>query len=298
MFRPSRTIYDSTLASPFATRLASEPQWMVNEKRARIFKEAGYVAIARRLLSLAPLLYNRPLTFSERKGAADQKESADIASDLPSPCDANEFDQCGLMPDLISAHMLHCAYKSGLMPDYFAMQKIWSSPLQRSVYNPALLTTPAQQLKQNSDKNISIKFDENFEDVMLQCAHSLPFQGHNLWLTEDMKHHIATLYDLGLAHSFSLYSAQGHFLAGGIGISIGHIFIIETILGRKEWLTLSLTMLNDYLAKHKYRVVDVTRVKTSVPFTALEVMRDEYINYLSHLGETDAKKWRTPRLEH
>ncbi|MCV5231811.1 leucyl/phenylalanyl-tRNA--protein transferase family protein, partial [Escherichia coli] len=79
-----------------------------------------------------------------------------------------------------------------------------------------------------------VTFDQAFDEVIAACAE--PRKGRPLltWITPKIMHLYAALHDMGAAHSFEVWSADGRLVGGGYGIAIGRVFYTESQFSRES----------------------------------------------------------------
>jgi Leu/Phe-tRNA-protein transferase len=278
------------VAKPLA-HSSSQPQWMINEKRAALFEEAPHIHFMRQMKSLWHTLRASPRHMLGALGRSGHLNDITQEADLPHPQNADKLGYCCPMGDRISAHQLHSAYQRGLMPDLFAMIPYWAAPHNRVIYEPSALGARPVILLSLDKGVMNTRFDEDFERNLCDSARLPTFSPRNMWLSTEMLHHYATLFDLGLAHCFSVHNQNGKKIAGGFGVSIGDMFIIEGVFGQKLAIEAGMSCLNTHLANHKYKIVDITRIVDIMPLGAEVVGQSDFINYLATTHNTVAYKW-------
>lgn len=96
-----------------------------------------------------------------------------------------------------------------------------------------------------------VTFDAAFDEVIKACAE--PRKGRPLgltWITPKIMRLYAALHDLGVAHSFEVWSADGRLVGGGYGIAIGRVFYTESQFSRESNTSkMGFATLNHHLAK-------------------------------------------------
>ena len=117
----------------------------------------------------------------------------------------------------------------------------------------------AKRLRRDMRKtDYRVTFDQAFEEVIKACAE--PRKGRPLgltWITPKIMRLYTALYDLGYAHSFEVWSADGSLVGGGYGISIGRVFYTESQFSRESNTSkMGFASLNHHLAKWGYLVND------------------------------------------
>ena len=117
----------------------------------------------------------------------------------------------------------------------------------------------AKRLRRDMRKtDYRVTFDEAFDEVIKACAE--PRKGRPLgltWITPKIMRLYAALHDLGFAHSFEVWSADGRLVGGGYGIAIGRVFYTESQFSRDSNTSkMGFASLNYHLAKWGYLVND------------------------------------------
>ena len=133
----------------------------------------------------------------------------------------------------LSPERLINAYANGIFPWYSDNSPIlWWSP------NPRMILFP-QEFKRNKSlrrlvqkKVFEVKFDNDFEGVIKNCALAKRQDQDGTWITEDMITAYVKLHELGFAHSVETYFEN--ILVGGLyGVSIGKAFFGESMFHKK-----------------------------------------------------------------
>lgn len=101
-------------------------------------------------------------------------------------------------------------------------------------------------------------FDTAFDEVIKACAEPRKGRPPGLtWLTPRMMHLYASLHDLGIAHSFEVWSGDGELIGGGYGLAIGRVFVTESQFSRASNTSkMGFASLNWHLAKWGYVLND------------------------------------------
>lgn len=103
-----------------------------------------------------------------------------------------------------------------------------------------------------------VTFDQAFDEVIKACAGHRKGRPTGLtWITPQIMRLYSELFDLGHAHSFEVWSADGRLVGGGYGVSVGRVFYgesqfsLETNTSKMGFVTL-----NHHLAKWGYVLND------------------------------------------
>ena len=137
-------------------------------------------------------------------------------------------------------------------------------------------------LKRTLRKNrFEIRFDEDFEGVMLACA-----DREETWISEEILESYQGLHEMGFAHSVEAW--MGGRLVGGLyGVSIGAAFFGESMFTREtDASKVALVALVERLRERGFSLLDT---QWSTPHLktmgCLEIPREEYMDLL--LGAVD-----------
>jgi Leu/Phe-tRNA-protein transferase len=270
------------------------PQWMINEKRAALFEDPPALTLTRQMISLCHEFCHNPKR-AIRHLAARHPNPADhradeYEADLPLPQQGDEEGYCGPMDAMISAHILHCAYQRGLRPDHLNMRAIWSSPPQRVLYQPQAHLAPAvaQVRSKPKAKPFCVSFHDDFEAVLHHCTDGSVFDHSHLWLSREIKHHLATLFDLGQVHCWLLHQAKHKWCAGGMGVVVGKLFIIEALFGDPQARAIGLAQAHDYLLSHGIEYIDASRISHLINVPVNILSRAQFLAALPHLRGYEA----------
>lgn len=117
----------------------------------------------------------------------------------------------------------------------------------------------AKRLRREMRKtDYRVTFDQAFDQVIQACAE--PRKGRPLgltWVTPKIMSLYSALHDIGVAHSFEVWSAEGELIGGGYGISIGRVFYTESQFSRRSNTSkMGFASLNHHLAKWGYVLND------------------------------------------
>ena len=125
----------------------------------------------------------------------------------------------------------------------------------------------------------TVTFDTAFGDVMRACAGPRSYNWHALtWITPLMQRLYAGLHRLNHAHSFEIWNAEGRLVGGGFGISVGRIFLSDSLFSRERDVSkMASAALYFHLAKWGYVLCDgrdFTPMMDAMGFR--EITRAEY----------------------
>ena len=122
------------------------------------------------------------------------------------------------------------AYKQGMFPmaeTYSSKEIYWIEPKKRGVFFFNNIKIPKKFKKFLKKNNFQIAIDNNFEQVINNCA-KLNNSRKDTWINSTIKKIYIEMHNNGLAHSVECYLNKE--LVGGLyGIKIGRIFFGESM---------------------------------------------------------------------
>lgn len=151
---------------------------------------------------------------------------------FPNPLYACDEGVLAYGGDLSTTRLL-TAYTKGIFPWYNKHDPIlWWSPNPRLILDLNEFKV-SKSLKKTIKKNtFEIKFDTNFEQVMIECS-KVPREGQSgSWILPEIIEAYKKLHEMKFAHSFEAYF-EGKLVGGGYGINIGNIFCGESMFSKK-----------------------------------------------------------------
>jgi leucyl/phenylalanyl-tRNA--protein transferase len=206
-------------------------------------------------------------------------ESSIIQFPDPETAEPNGLLVCG---GNLEVETLLAAYSQGIFPWYSEDSPIlWWSPDPRLVLLPENYKA-SKSLLQTVRKNIfEIKFDENFKEVIYQCAHIKRKNQDGTWITPEMREAYIRLHEAGYAHSAEAY--YNNKLVGGLyGVSIGAAFFGESMFYlMRDASKVAFHYLMIRLSQWKFRLVDAQQSTEHLKsLGAIEISRKRFLQYL------------------
>lgn len=122
------------------------------------------------------------------------------------------------------------AYENGLFPWYIDEQNYihWFSPQKRMVLKPSDFVVSKSLKRTIKNKNFIIKSNENFEEVIKNCANIKRKHEDESWISDEFIEAYTYLFELGVASSIECYLDDE--LVGGLyGVLIGDVFCGESM---------------------------------------------------------------------
>ena len=153
-----------------------------------------------------------------------------LSEDLvfPHPSLAEEDGLLAIGGDL-SPDRLILAYANGIFPWFNEGQPIlWWSLNPRLVLFPEKLKVSKSFKQSIRNKKFTVTFDENFEEVIRQCAVSGRPEQDGTWICDEMIEAYVKIHELGFAHSVET-KLDGKLVGGLYGVSLGRMFFGESM---------------------------------------------------------------------
>lgn len=147
---------------------------------------------------------------------------------FPSPIKAAKDGLIAIGGDLEPERLL-LAYRTGIFPWYSDDQPImWWSPDPRTILYPEDIRITRSIRQRIRNKDVEIRVDTAFEDIISNCSSAGTRQLEGTWITKQMQEAYIKLHHLGFAHSVETYYSG--VLAGGLyGVSVGRMFCGESM---------------------------------------------------------------------
>lgn len=151
---------------------------------------------------------------------------------FPDPHCAEDDGLLAMGGDL-SPERLLLAYSHGIFPWYSD-----DSPILWWALNPRMILklddfkVSKSLLSKIRKANFKIRFDTNFEEVILNCSKSIRKDQESTWITEDMKTAYLQLHKMGFAHSVETY-VNNELVGGLYGVSLGRVFFGESMFHKQ-----------------------------------------------------------------
>jgi leucyl/phenylalanyl-tRNA--protein transferase len=130
----------------------------------------------------------------------------------------------GLATDL-SAETMMQAYSRGLSPCARFGPVAWHSRAQRFVAVPSEVAAEARSKARTGQPEWEVTFDRD-ADAVLAASGRVEKSGAAA-MPERLLHAFGGLFDAGFAHMFEVRDRTGRLVAGGFGVAVGRVFVIE-----------------------------------------------------------------------
>lgn len=178
---------------------------------------------------------------------------------------------------------LAAAYRAGFFPMHIKDENdqevlAWFSPDPRGILPIENFRVSRSLAK--SIKKFSVKFDEDFSQVMSGCADS---RQADVWINDEIKTAYQNLFQLGVAHSIGVYDKNEQLVGGLYGVEFGGFFAGESMFHKvRDASKVALYWLTEKLKSAPgERLLDVQWLTPHLAsLGAIEVARSEYLKLL------------------
>ncbi len=134
----------------------------------------------------------------------------------------------------LSPQRILLAYRMGIFPWYSLGQPIlWWSPDPRLIVEPQSLHISKSLKRTLKSNKFSLRFDEQFQQVIENCAIVKRRGQDGTWITKEMLEAYLILYEMGYAHSVETYF-DGKLVGGLYGLSLGNAFFGESMFNHQS----------------------------------------------------------------
>ena len=153
---------------------------------------------------------------------------------FPHPSLADEDGLLAIGGDLSTDRLL-LAYQHGIFPWFSEDSPIlWYAPHQRFVLDPKKVKISKSMRQFIRNSKFRVRENQNFEQVIKNCADSLRKDQDGTWITNAMQEAYIKLHKLGIAHSIETYDEHNNLVGGLYGIKIGNVFCGESMFTKKS----------------------------------------------------------------
>ena len=153
---------------------------------------------------------------------------------FPHPSLADEDGLLAIGGDLSTERLL-LAYQHGIFPWFSEDTPIlWYAPHQRFVLDPMKVKISKSMRQFIRNSKFRVRENQNFEQVIKNCADSLRKDQDGTWITNAMQEAYIKLHKLGVAHSIETYDEHNNLVGGLYGIKIGNVFCGESMFTKKS----------------------------------------------------------------
>ena len=242
----------ANVAASYLEIIAEERNETFAARRRRLFREPPKEKLLRWLMGTAYACHPKriaDLPFLLWDTAADiSRGGTKVPSEVTTRPRPDTF--AGVCRDITPERIIAAA-RGGFFPWCHVGPLKWWTRRERMVLflSEHHISKRLRRIMRKTDYTVT--FDKAFDEVLNACAE--PRKGRPLgltWVTPKIMHLYAALHDLGFAHSFEVWSADGRLIGGGYGIAIGRVFSTESQFSRESNTSkMGFASLNHHLAK-------------------------------------------------
>ena len=206
---------------------------------------------------------------------------------------ANPLGLAGIVHGFTMPTLL-AAYRRGLYPFAHIAPLKWWSPPTRSLLFFDELHIAKRLRRQIRQGHYTVTFDRDFDGVIAGCAGRRAGRWHLTWITPQIMHAYAELFDAGHAHSFEVWNANGDLAGGGYGVAIGGMFVTESQFSHEPNTSkIGFTVLNWHLAHWGFAFNDgKLMTPTCHDMGFREIPRSEFLMRLAQAERRPGKSER------
>ena len=128
----------------------------------------------------------------------------------------------------LSERVLLEAYRKGIFPWFNAPPLMWFSPDPRAVLFPSGFHASRRLQRTMRQGRFAVRFDRDFEQVMLGCAAAPRPQEQGTWIDAGFIAAYTRLHRRHIAHCVAVYR-EGQLAGGLYGVSLGGLFFGESM---------------------------------------------------------------------
>lgn len=201
-----------------------------------------------------------------------------------------EFPSLSMMKDDLVAvggdfhpQRLINAYSNGLFPWFIDEYNHihWYSPNKRMILYPNEMKVSKSLKKSIKNKGFVIKTNENFEEVMKNCAKVKRKHEDDTWINDDFIQAYTNLYKLGYAYSIETY-LDNELVGGLYGVLIDDVFCGESMFAKvSDASKVAFYHLCKQAQENDIRLIDCQVYNDHLAsLGAYEIPREEYFKLL------------------
>jgi len=214
---------------------------------------------------------------------------------FPDPREADDKGLVAVGGELSNDYLL-AAYAQGVFPWFNEGEPIlWWSPNPRMVLFPKDFKCSDSFMQTLRSNKYSVRVDEQFEEVIRNCAEVERPGQKGTWITKGMIKAYSQLHLDGYAHSVETY--RNHKLVGGLyGVSLGKAFFGESMFHyERDASKVALYFLTRLMLKWDFHFIDAQQSTPHLKkMGAVDMERDQFLLKLEKaLGFPTLKgKWK------
>ncbi|WP_108060812.1 leucyl/phenylalanyl-tRNA--protein transferase [Poseidonibacter lekithochrous] len=175
------------------------------------------------------------------------------------------------------------AYSNGIFPWFIDEYNHihWYSPQKRMVLEPQNMKISKSLKKSIKNKGFVIKSNENFEEVIKNCANIKRKHEDETWISDEFIQAYTNLFHLGYAFSIECY-LEDELVGGLYGIMIGNVFCGESMFAKESNASkVAFYHLCNQARKNDIKLIDCQVHNDHLEsLGASEISREEYFKIL------------------
>lgn len=175
------------------------------------------------------------------------------------------------------------AYKNGLFPWFIDEDNYihWYSPNKRMVLYPEEFKISKSLAKSIKNKGFVIKSNENFDQIIKNCANIKRKHEDETWISEEFIQAYSNLFDLGYVFSIECY-LEDELVGGLYGLLINNVFCGESMFSKvNDASKVAFYHLCNQAEANGIKIIDCqVHNKHLASLGAKEINRDEYFKIL------------------
>ena len=176
------------------------------------------------------------------------------------------------------------AYENGLFPWYIDEQNYihWFSPQKRMILKPDEFKLSKSLKRTIKNKNFKIKSNENFKNVIKNCANIKRKNEDDTWISEEFIEAYGYLNEVNIAVSVECY-LENELVGGLYGLTIGDIFCGESMFSKvPDASKVAFYHLCKSAKENGIKLIDCQVYNDHLAsLGAYEISREEYFSYLT-----------------
>lgn len=182
----------------------------------------------------------------------------------------------------LSERVLLEAYRKGIFPWFNAPPLMWFSPDPRAVLFPEAFHASRRLQRTLRQGRFSVRFDRDFERVMLGCAVVPRPHEQGTWIDSGFIAAYTRLHRRHIAHCVAVY-LEGKLAGGLYGVSLGRLFFGESMFSLvPDASKVALAHLVAWARKRDFLLIDC-QVRTGhlERLGAVEIPRSRFLELLA-----------------
>jgi len=182
----------------------------------------------------------------------------------------------------LSDRVLLEAYSKGIFPWFNAPPLMWFSPDPRTVLFPGKFHVPDRLARLLRQGRFQVRFDRDFEQVMLGCATTPRPHEQGTWIDRYFLAAYTRLHRRHITHCVAVYS-EGALCGGLYGVSLGGIFYGESMFSLLPNVSkIALVYLVNRLRELGFLLIDCqARTEHLIRLGAEEIPRSRFLELLA-----------------